>query len=73
MRRSWLSPQPHAAEHPFGSGEDLSGHETELAEDPFGLPEVPRIWWTRKSHYVAPPPVSTNPESRPIIKPIDER
>jgi hypothetical protein len=33
--------QPRAAEHPSRSGEDLSGHETEFTEDPFGSPEVP--------------------------------
>jgi hypothetical protein len=26
--------QPHAAKHPFGSGEDPSVHEMEFAEDP---------------------------------------
>jgi hypothetical protein len=50
--------------------EDPSGHETEFAKDP---PEVPRRRRTRKSHYIAPPSVPTNPESRPIIKPVDER
>jgi hypothetical protein len=65
--------QHHAAEHPSGSGEYLSGHETEFAEDLFGSPEVPRRQRTRKSHYVAPPPVPTNPESQPIIKPVGER
>jgi hypothetical protein len=29
--------------------------------------------WTRKSHYVAPTPVPTNLESRPIIRPVGER
>jgi hypothetical protein len=33
--------QPRAAEHPSGSGEELTGHETEFAEDPLGSPEVP--------------------------------
>jgi hypothetical protein len=53
--------------------EDPSRHETEFAEDPNGHktelvkgpPEVPRRRWTRKSHYVIPPPIPTNPESRP--------
>jgi hypothetical protein len=44
--------------------EDPSRHEMEFDEDP---PVVSRRWRTRKSHYVAPPPVPTNPESRPII------
>jgi hypothetical protein len=63
--------QPRAAQHPYGSSEDpsrhetkftedASGHEMEVAEDP---PEVQRRRWTRKSHYIAPPPVPTNPES----------
>jgi hypothetical protein len=70
--------QPHVAEHPSGSGEDLSGRESESAEDPLGSPEdpstqVPPKQRTRKSHYVAPPPVPTNPESRPIIRPIGDR
>jgi hypothetical protein len=73
--------QPRAAEHPSGSGEDPSGHEIEFTEDPSrhetefaeDPPEVPRRRWTRKSHYVSPPPVPTNPESRPIIKPVGER
>jgi hypothetical protein len=64
-----------------GSGEDPSGHETKFAEDPSGYeteftqdpPEVLRREWTRKSHYVAPPPVATNPEPQPIIKPVGER
>jgi hypothetical protein len=63
--------QPHAAEYPSDSGEDLSGHETEFTEDPLGLPEVPRRRWNRKRHYVAPPPVPTNLESRLIIIPED--
>jgi hypothetical protein len=50
--------------------EDPSGHETKFAKD---LPEVPRRRRTRKSHYIAPPPVPTDPESRLIIKPVDER
>jgi hypothetical protein len=50
--------------------EDPFGHEMEFAEDP---PEVPQRWRTRKSHYVAPPPVPTDPKSRPIIKPVSER
>jgi hypothetical protein len=71
-------PQPHVAEHPSGSGEDLSGHESESVEDPLGSPEdpstqVPSKRRTRKSHYAAPPPVPTNPESRPIIRPIADR
>jgi hypothetical protein len=59
--------QPRVAEHPSGLGEDPSGHEI---EDP---PEVPRRRRTRKSHYVAPPPVPTNLESQLIIKPVGER
>jgi hypothetical protein len=50
--------------------ENPSRHETEVTEYP---PQVPRKWQTRKSHYVAPPPVLTNPEPRPIIKPVGER
>jgi hypothetical protein len=65
--------QPHAAEHPSGSDEDLSRHEMEFTEDLLGSPEVLRRWQTRKSHYVAPPPVPTNPESRSIIKLVGER
>jgi hypothetical protein len=65
--------QPDVAEHPSGSGEDLSGHETEFAKDSLGSPEVPRRRRTRKSHYVAPPPVPINLESRPIIKPVSKR
>jgi hypothetical protein len=72
--------QPRAAEHYSGSGEGPSGHETEFTEDPSvheiefteDLPKVPQRRRTRKSHYVAPPPVPTNPESRPIIKPVGE-
>jgi hypothetical protein len=51
-------------------GEDLFGHETEFVEDPLGSPEVLRGRRIRKSHYIAPPPVPTNPESRLIIKPL---
>jgi hypothetical protein len=29
-----LQDQPRAAEHPSGSGEDPSGHETKFAENP---------------------------------------
>jgi hypothetical protein len=50
--------------------EDPSGHETKFTED---LLDVPQRRWTRKSHYIAPPLVPTNSESRPIIKPIGER
>jgi hypothetical protein len=32
---SWSTEdQPRAAEHPYGSGEDPSGHETEFVDDP---------------------------------------
>jgi hypothetical protein len=55
--------QPHVAEHPTSSGEDLSRHETEFVEDSLGSPEVPHWQRTRKSHYIAPPPVPTNLES----------
>jgi hypothetical protein len=65
--------QARAAEHLSGLGEDLSGYEMEFTEDLLGSPEVPRRRQTRKSHYVAPPPVLTNPESQPIIKPVGER
>jgi hypothetical protein len=73
--------QPRAAQHPSGSGEDPSKHETEFVEDPSGQEteftedpsEVPRRRRTRKSHYVAPPPVPINLESQPIIKPVRER
>jgi hypothetical protein len=87
-----LQDQPRAAEHPSGSGEDPSGHETEFTENPSRHemeftenpsvhemevaeypPQVPQKWWTRKIHYVAPPLVPTNPESRPIIKLVGER
>jgi hypothetical protein len=72
--------QPLAAEHYSWSGESPSGHETEFVEDPSrhemefaeDPPEVPRRRQTRKSHYVAPPPVPTNPESRLIIKSVGE-
>jgi hypothetical protein len=64
-------PQPRVAEHPSRLGEDLSERESESAEDP--STQVPSKRWTRKSHYVAPPPVPTNLESRPIIKPIGDR
>jgi hypothetical protein len=86
-----LQDQPRAAEHPSGSGEDPSGHETEFVENPSGHemefienpsghetevaedpPQVPRKRRTRKSHYITPP-VPTNPESQPIIKPVGER
>jgi hypothetical protein len=60
--------QPCAAEHSSRSSEDLSGCETKSTK-----PEVPRRRRTRKSHYVAPPSVPTNPESRMIIKPIGDR
>jgi hypothetical protein len=55
--------QPRAAEHLSRLGEDLSGCESESIEDLFWSPKVLRRRWTRKSHYVAPPPVPTNPES----------
>jgi hypothetical protein len=66
----WTEDQPRAAEHYSGLGDGPFGHETEFTED---QPEVPRSRRTRKSHYVAPPPVRTNPESRSIIKPVGER
>jgi hypothetical protein len=67
--------------HEMEFTENPSGHEIEFTENPSGhemevaeyLPQVPRKRWTRKSHYVAPPPVPTNPESRLIIKPVSER
>jgi hypothetical protein len=59
------------AEHLFGSGEDLSRHESESVEDP-STQVLPR-WQTRKSHYVAPPLVPTNLESRLIFRPIIDR
>jgi hypothetical protein len=62
--------QPRAAEHYSGLGESPSGHKTEFTKDP---PEVSRRRRTRKSHYVAPPLVPTNLESRPIIKPVGGR
>jgi hypothetical protein len=62
--------QPCTAEHTSGLGEDLSGCKSECTEDPFGSPEVPPRRRTRKSHYVAPPLVPTNPESQLIIKQI---
>jgi hypothetical protein len=62
--------QPRAAEHYSGSGDSPSGHETEFAED---QPEVPWRWRTWKGHYIAPPSIPTNPESRPIIKPVGQR
>jgi hypothetical protein len=73
--------QPCAAEDYSGSGDDPFGHETEFAKDPSrhetefaeDPPVVPRRRWTRKSHYVVPPPVPTNPESRPITKPVSEK
>jgi hypothetical protein len=87
-----LQDHPRAAEHPSGSGEDPSGHETEFAENPSEHemeftenpsghetevteypPQVPQKGRTRKSHYVTPPPVPTNLESRPIIKLVGER
>jgi hypothetical protein len=63
--------QPCVAEHYSGSGDGPSRHEMEFAEDPSGqeteftedLPEVSRRQRTRKSHYVAPPPMPTYPES----------
>jgi hypothetical protein len=64
--------QHRVAEYPSSLGEDLSGRETGFVEDPFGSPEVPRRWRTRKSHYIAPPLIPINPEYRPIIKPISE-
>jgi hypothetical protein len=62
--------QPRTTEHMSGSGEDLSTHETEFTEN---LPKVPQRWRPRKSHYVAPPPVPTNPNSQPITKLVGER
>jgi hypothetical protein len=72
--------QPRAAQHPSGLGEDPSRHEIEFTEDPSGHEmevaedqlEVSRSQQTRKSHYIAPL-IPTNPESRPIIKPVGER
>jgi hypothetical protein len=60
--------QSRAAELSSRSAEDLSGHESESAEDLLGLLEdpstqVPTRWQTRKSHYVPPRPVHKNPES----------
>jgi hypothetical protein len=55
--------QPRAAEHPSGLGEYLSRHNTEFANGPFDSPEVPQKWQTRKSHYIAPPPIPTNTKS----------
>jgi hypothetical protein len=60
-------------DHPFSLSEDLSGNKMEFAQDLFYSPKVPRKRRTRKSHYAAPPPAHTNPESRPIIKPVSER
>jgi hypothetical protein len=40
--------QPRAVEHPSGSCEDLSGHESESVDDP--STQVPLRLWTRKSH-----------------------
>jgi hypothetical protein len=76
---SGLGDNPSGHETEFT--EDPSRHETEFAEDPSGhemefakdLPEVSRRRWTRKSHYVTPPPIPIDPESRPIIKPVGER
>jgi hypothetical protein len=56
--------------HEMEFAEDPSGHEMEFTKDPF---EVARRRRTRKSHSVATPPVPTNPESQPIIKPVGER
>jgi hypothetical protein len=65
--------QPRAAEHQSGLSEGLSEHQTEFIEDPFGSPAVPQRWRTRKNHYVVPPLVPTNLESRSIIKLVSER
>jgi hypothetical protein len=69
--------QPHAAQHPSGLGEDPSGHEAEFTEDlsryEMEFVEDPQRRQTRKSHYIAPPLVPTNPESQPIIKSVGER
>jgi hypothetical protein len=61
------------AKHLFGLSEYLSRLETEFAEDPFGSPEVLRRRRARKSHYITPPLVLTNLESRLIIKLVDDR
>jgi hypothetical protein len=69
------------SEHEMEFAKNPSGHEMEFTENPSGhktevteyLPQVPRKRRTRKGHYVAPPPVPTNPESRPIIKLVGER
>jgi hypothetical protein len=71
MPRSLAEDQPCATEHPYGSGEDLSVCETAFAEHPFGSPMVPRRQRTKKSHYVAPPLIPTNPESQ--HKPVGDR
>jgi hypothetical protein len=57
--------QPRATDHPSGSGEDPSEYEIVFTKD---SPKVPQRWWARRSHYVTPPSVPTNPEARPIIK-----
>jgi hypothetical protein len=67
--------QSCAADLSSRSSEDLFGRESESIEEPLGSLEylstqVPPRRRTRKSHYVPPPPVSTNPESRPIINGI---
>jgi hypothetical protein len=62
--------QSHSARHPSGSGLDMSGRELESAEDP--STQVPPRQRTRKSHYVPPPPVPTNPESQPAFRPIGD-
>jgi hypothetical protein len=64
----WFGWGPSGQEMEFT--EDPSRHETKFTEDPL---EVSWRRRTRKSHYVAPPPVPTNQESRPIIKPFSER
>jgi hypothetical protein len=63
--------QPRVVELSSGSGEDLSQSESESTKDPFN--QVPPWRRTRKSHYVAPPLVPTNPQSRLIIRPIGNR
>jgi hypothetical protein len=63
--------QSHAAEHPSRSSEDLSGCKLKYDEDP--STQVPPRRWSRKSHYVHPPLIPTNLESRPVIRPIGDR
>jgi hypothetical protein len=68
--------QTPVVEFVSGSGEDQSARDSESAEDQAAADpptQAPQKWKKRKSHYVPPPPVPTNPDDQPVIKPVGDR